>query len=61
MVGRETLFEDVYQRSGGDHFGANYDVFPNGKEFLMIRGEPAGKPRRFVVVNWFEELRRQTK
>jgi hypothetical protein len=59
VVGRETLFEDVYQRSGGDPFGANYDVFPNGKEFLMIRGEPAGKPRLFVVVNWFEELQRQ--
>ncbi len=59
VVARETLFEDVYQRSGGDPFGANYDVFPNGKEFLMIRGEPAGKARLFVVVNWFEELRRQ--
>ena len=59
MVGRETLFEDVYQRSGGDPLGANYDVFPNGKEFLMIRGEPAGKRKLLVVVNWFEELQRQ--
>jgi hypothetical protein len=32
---RDTLFEDRYARSEGYH--AQYDVFPSGHEFLMVR------------------------
>jgi hypothetical protein len=52
---RDTLFADAYLR------GANrpmYDVFPNGREFLMLQ-EESRRPRLYVVVNWSEELRRK--
>jgi hypothetical protein len=55
---RDTLFEDRYARSEGYH--AQYDVFPSGNEFLMLRPDSARAPRLLVVVNWFEELRRLT-
>ena len=55
---RDTLFEDRYARSEGYH--AQYDVFPSGKEFLMVRPDSTSATRFVVVVNWFEELRRRT-
>jgi serine/threonine-protein kinase len=37
----------------------NYDVSPNGKEFVMVRSQPRMLPGQIqVVLNWFEELRR---
>lgn len=54
---RDSLFRDSFlRRLDGDH--AQYDVFPSGKEFLMIRSDSVAATRFFVVVNWFEELRR---
>jgi hypothetical protein len=54
------LFRDSFSRRvEGDH--AQYDVFPSGKEFLMIRSDSVAATRFFVVVNWFEELRRLTR
>jgi serine/threonine-protein kinase len=52
VVRWDTLFRDPYLRSGT----ANYDVFPNGKEFVMLRAaaapaQPAEIPL-IVVLNW---------
>ena len=55
---RDTLFEDRYARSEGYH--AQYDVFPSGTEFLMVRPDSTRATRFVVVVNWFDELRRLT-
>jgi hypothetical protein len=52
---RDTLFADVYVRSTSRPM---HDVFPNGREFLMLQEESRG-PRLYVVVNWTEELRRE--
>ncbi|HLA89806.1 MAG TPA: protein kinase [Gemmatimonadaceae bacterium] len=52
---RDTLFEDSYFGEGAVH---QYDVFPGGKELLMIRSE-AGALRPTVVLNWTELLRRR--
>jgi eukaryotic-like serine/threonine-protein kinase len=52
---RDTLFPDVYLRSANRPM---YDVFPNGREFLMLQ-EESRRPKLYVVVNWTEELRRK--
>jgi Tol biopolymer transport system component len=38
---------------------ANYDVFPDGKRFVIVQGSAAApEPRVVFVLNWFEELKR---
>ena len=40
----------------------NYDVTSDGKRFLMVTGQwrlPAKTPQMTLVLNWFEELKRQ--
>jgi eukaryotic-like serine/threonine-protein kinase len=50
-----TLFEGDYARIGWNQ--ANYDVSPDGKSFLMIKGSVQGLPREIAVIgNWFDEL-----
>ena len=41
---------------------SNYDVTPDGQRFLMVRDEDSSSPstRISVVLNWAEELRRQS-
>jgi serine/threonine-protein kinase len=56
IVRRDTLFRDVYQR----HNITNYDVFPNGKELLMIRARPT-KVSAAVLMNWPELLDRRAR
>jgi Tol biopolymer transport system component len=44
------------------HYGAGYDVSPDGKRFLMLKPPAAqnvGPAQLHIVVNWFEELRRR--
>jgi Tol biopolymer transport system component len=57
VAGSDVLFEGQYLTSGG---GPNYDVSPDGRQFLMVKesGEQAGTNQLIVVVNWFEELKR---
>ena len=44
-------FVDDYDRSPGP----GWDVFPNGREFLMLKGRT--QPRRiYVIVNWRQLL-----
>ena len=41
-----------------DYIGRNYDVTPDGKRFLMVRGADASQAETIhVVVNWIEELK----
>jgi hypothetical protein len=35
----------------------NYDVFPDGESFLMIKGTTEPPREINVVLNWFEELK----
>jgi Tol biopolymer transport system component len=38
---------------------ANYDVYPGGREFVMVRtDEGRDAPRLVVVIDWFSELRK---
>jgi hypothetical protein len=52
------LFEGHYE-TGVYPFLANYDVSPDGQQFLMIKASEQGSaPTQFnVVLNWFEELK----
>jgi serine/threonine-protein kinase len=49
------LFTDPYAKQGW--FIANYDVSPDGRKFLMVKGEEVDG-RLVVVQNWPELLRR---
>ena len=49
------LFEGPYYSVAG---GANYDVSPDGERFVMVRVNEAASPQIYVVLNWFEELKR---
>jgi hypothetical protein len=52
ISGRDSLFRDTYIRNGP----ANYDVFPDGKEFVMLRNATASAQAAelplIVVLNW---------
>jgi hypothetical protein len=52
---RDTLFVDEFLRNP-DH--QSYDVFPDGRELLML-GQERSESKLFVVVNWTEELKRR--
>jgi serine/threonine-protein kinase len=47
---RDSLFVDPFTRSRA--VGRNWDVFPDGKEFLMIRPPQSTTTGVFVVLNW---------
>jgi eukaryotic-like serine/threonine-protein kinase len=56
----ETLFQDTYYSS----YGHNWDISPDGKRFLMVKGTNAASEsamlQRFnIVLNWFEELKQR--
>ena len=48
---------EVYAIAG--NLGAAYDVLPDGKRLVMVRGaDPEGTRQIVLVQNWFEELKR---
>jgi serine/threonine protein kinase/Tol biopolymer transport system component len=54
------LFERQYVRTPGTN--SNYDVFPDGQRFLMLKAveQAQAAPTQInVVLNWFEELKRR--
>ena len=53
VIRRDTLFRDVYEHREV----ADYDVFPGGNEFLMVR-QNADRLRMGVLLNWREAMRR---
>ena len=56
-----TLFRGEYEEPARPDWPRNYDVMPDGKQFLMIKPDPDGRPTQAqVVFHWFEELKRQT-
>ncbi|MGH9257023.1 MAG: hypothetical protein ACRD3C_20885, partial [Vicinamibacterales bacterium] len=49
----------IEQYAGSNNGGLRYDVFPDGKRFVMIRGaDPQGTREIVLVQNFFEEVRR---
>lgn len=54
IVDHDTLFRDVFAR----HNFTNYDVFPGGKELLMIRTNPS-PVRAAIMLNWPGLLRQR--
>jgi len=54
------LFDGPYMLSPIGRGNANYDVAADGR-FVMVEALPdAGRPKLHVVLNWLEELRRQS-
>ena len=53
------LFEGHYEASTFS-FEPNYDVSPDGKRFLMVKGseQESAATQLNVVLNWSDELRR---
>ena len=55
------LFRGDYEEPARPDWPRNYDVTPDGKQFLMIKPDPDGRPTQArAVFHWFEELKRQT-
>ena len=55
VTGREELFADAFVKG---EVRRNYDVSPDGKNFLMLqRGDSSQKV--MVFVNWFTEIRQK--
>jgi serine/threonine-protein kinase len=58
MVGKpRRVFEGHYATSGA--LFANYDVTPDGKRLLMVKGSVQEAPAQInLVINWLEEVKR---
>jgi hypothetical protein len=60
---RDSFFVDSFvgvlksQGVGMRAVDRTWDVFPNGKEFLLVRGLESETPRAFVVLNWRPQLK----
>jgi hypothetical protein len=50
VLRRDSLFADPFVRVRT--VGRDWDVFPDGKEFLMVRQQQSMTTGMFVVVNW---------
>ena len=55
---QDSLFVDVYRRYTPH---SAYDVFPNGREFLMTRGAASTGSQLFVMTNWQQMIARPPK
>jgi hypothetical protein len=49
---RDSLFVDQFVVNNLRAVDRNWDVFPNGKEFLMVRRVENETTRAFAVFNW---------
>ena len=49
VVKRDPLFADRYVKEGE---GQGWDIFPNGKEFVFVKGVSAPPAKLIVLVNW---------
>ena len=54
VISTANFMDDTYRPYGAPH--ANYDVSPDGKRLLVVKGET---PRLVVVHNWSAEVKRQ--
>jgi Tol biopolymer transport system component len=48
VASRDTVLTDTYVFAGNPH--ANYDVMPDGRHFVFLKGESTGE--MIVVANW---------
>jgi hypothetical protein len=53
---RDTLFLDTYRK---EFKAVQYDVFPSGRELLMMKLESQSGGRPTIVVNWPALLKRR--
>jgi len=54
------LFEKPYAMTHRPDAWQDYDVYPDGQRFLMVKAEQELAPTQInVVLNWFEELKRR--
>jgi len=53
---RDTLFVDTYRK---EFKAIQYDVFPNGRELLMMKLDSQSGGRPTIVINWPELLKRR--
>jgi hypothetical protein len=51
------LFEGNYPV--GSSYWSDYDVTPDGNEFLMVAGPETAPPGLQVVINWLAEVKRR--
>ncbi len=61
MMTATVLFNGRYEADRVPDYGTpNYDVSPDGQQFVMVRrtGEGERAPQINVVLNWFQELER---
>jgi serine/threonine-protein kinase len=56
VLQRTALFDDAFQPND---IGAHYDVFPDGKRFVMVRA-PQDVRTAYMIINWPELMRRQS-
>jgi serine/threonine-protein kinase len=55
-----TLFRGDYEEPARPDWPRNYEVMPDGPEFIMIKPDPEARPAQArAVFHWFEELKRQ--
>jgi hypothetical protein len=48
----------IEQYANSNQWGPQYDILPDGKRFVMVRGRDPQSTREIVLVqNWFEELK----
>ena len=50
---QDSLFVDIYRRYAPH---SAYDVFPNGREFLLTRGSASTGSQLFVITNWQQTI-----
>jgi hypothetical protein len=50
VIRRDSLFADPFTHMRGA--GRDWDVFPDGKEFLMVRPPQSTTTGVFIVLNW---------
>ncbi|MDA2935391.1 hypothetical protein MYX82_13795, partial [Acidobacteria bacterium AH-259-D05] len=55
----KVLFEGSYVTSLSLPGSQNYYISPDGQRFLMIKQEQGEQAQINVILNWFEELKRQ--
>jgi hypothetical protein len=59
-IARRALFDTSGYRGSGNWVMSNFDIFPDGQSFLMLRnvGDEPAPPQMKGIVNFFERLER---
>ena len=59
-IARRALFDTSGYWDSGNYVMSDFDIFPDGQSFLMLRdvGDEPAPPQMKVIVNFFEVLER---